>query len=434
MDRKTSFVAALWWVLSAFLLGLCLLLFANKDGGISERENRMLAAFPKAGISEILSGDFMRGLETWCSDGFFAREKVIDCTDGMLSVFSRTTQDDEYLLDDTEERIALLDADVAEGEEDAPEEMEEDGEAPAEPEEEIETAADAPPENRFVLVKNSGRFKHVYSYYEKNRIRLAETLSMIRAVLPEDGSVHYAQVPVTGVAKRWLLQPEIYRGWASTGEETIQALCTQGVVVHNAPALLAPYMIEEKCYLYTDHHWSARGAYHLCMEIMKSQGYPEMPFDEYEYRVNKTGKTFRGEADDLEILSPLQPVKSLVVTNRTQEKEISLMNRKSTTYVAFMNNSRRPWRRVITGYHTGRKALVIGDSFANAFAPYLLPYYDEVHMCDVRHNYYKKAQAGGNVAELVAYWGVDDIYIIMATANGINSKSSQKYLREYFFE
>ena len=110
------------------------------------------------------------------------------------------------------------------------------------------------------------------------------------------------------------------------------------------------------------------------------------------------------------------------------------MNYDSSTYTAYMNNSRRPWRRVITGANTGRRALVICDSFGNAFAPYLLPYYDEVHMTDFRNDYYNKREAGGSIGELMEYHQIDDVYIVTSTANGLRKDNSIVYLRKYLEE
>ena len=129
----------------------------------------------------------------------------------------------------------------------------------------------------------------------------------------------------------------------------------------------------------------------------------------------------------------LLPAHSYVVTHQDTLKEISLMNYDSVTYLAFMNNSRQPWRKVVTGANTGRKCLIICDSFGNDFAPYLLPYYDEVHMTDFRYGYYDKSEAGGTMASLCAYHGIDDIYLVFSTANGLRKDNSIKYLRKFFF-
>ena len=131
------------------------------------------------------------------------------------------------------------------------------------------------------------------------------------------------------------------------------------------------------------------------------------------------------------MLYPLLPVNSLVMSDTDQFTEISLMNYNSTTYRSFMNNTRLPWRKIITGANTGRRALVLCDSFGNAFTPYLLPYYEEVHMADFRKGSYSKSAVGGSIGQMIQKYGIDDVYIVTSTANGLRKDNSIVYLREY---
>jgi len=68
------------------------------------------------------------------------------------------------------------------------------------------------------------------------------------------------------------------------------------------------------------------------------------------------------------------------------------------------------------------------DTYVEAFLaqnlPYLLPYYGTVHMTDLRGSYFDEKEAGGTFRELVAYHGIDDIYVVLSTSNGINSANS----------
>ena len=169
--------------------------------------------------------------------------------------------------------------------------------------------------------------------------------------------------------------------------------------------------------------------------MMKAQGLPVVPYEEYDYKaIRSKARTKKGVRDTFNALYPLLPARSLIVTNRTNETELPLMNYSVPTYRTFMNNTRKPWRRIITGFNTGRKALVICDSFGNAFAPYLLPYYDEVHMADFRKGDFDKKLAGGSMGELMQYFGIDDVYIVTSTANGLRKNNSLIYLRKYLVE
>ncbi|MDD6143195.1 MAG: DHHW family protein [bacterium] len=277
------------------------------------------------------------------------------------------------------------------------------------------------------LIEKSGETSRKYSYTAENVMIFAEALNYLKGLLPEDGEVHYLQVPVAGVGTAVTRRTSIYTAWESTMEEALQTQVVEGVNIHDAPAILNDAMVDKQdIYYYTDHHWTPLGAWYAVNAIMESRGYPTLPFEEYEYlsRIMKRDKA--GREDWLHLLYPLAPTRSTVLKKLTDEDEIAFMNYKSNTYTAYINNSRQPWRRFETGFGSGRKALLISDSFGNVFLPYLLPYYGEVHMTDLRASYFDEQEAGGTFAELLRYHGIDDVYVVLSTSNGINSNNSLK--------
>ena len=82
-------------LLASLTLGLFLLLFAPKDGGVSEAENRYLQAFPELSASAVVSGDFMEQFESYLSDAFPAREKMIALSDALRGVFGEADEQEE---------------------------------------------------------------------------------------------------------------------------------------------------------------------------------------------------------------------------------------------------------------------------------------------------------------------------------------------------
>jgi len=159
---------------------------------------------------------------------------------------------------------------------------------------------------------------------------------------------------------------------------------------------------------------------------MESRGYPTLPYEEYEYFERYIGQDKAGREDRLYLLEPLAPTHSYILKHLTESTEIDFMNREHRGYIAYINNTRLPWRRFTGGFGNDRKALLISDSFGNVFLPYLLPYYSEVHMTDLRDDYYDEKEAGGTFAELMRYHQPDDVYVVLSTANGLNSRNSLK--------
>ncbi|MBR3873069.1 MAG: hypothetical protein IKJ26_02765 [Clostridia bacterium] len=265
----------------------------------------------------------------------------------------------------------------------------------------------------------------IYSYKAENLEIFAKNLNHLKMLLPEDGEVHYLHVPVASVGKRLSVAKSSYTGWESTMEEALQTQVVNGVTVHDVPAILNDALVaKQDIYYYTDHHWTPLGAWYAADAVMQSRGYPSVPYEEYEYLSRRLGKDKVGREDWLHFLYPLAPVHSYVVKNLTDETEIDFMHYKSIKYTGYINNTRTPWRRFDTGFGSSRKALLISDSFGNVFLPYMLPYYGEVHMTDLRGSYFDKKEAGGTFTELLKYHGIDDIYVVLSTSNGINSRNS----------
>ena len=450
MKHKLSFIVALWWVILCLIGGVFLLGTSDKQPRLSESENRMLAGFPKLSAASLASGEFMTGFESFLSDAFFGRDALVRMSDRLLGAFSALSRDDKLAAAANDMENRLQSEGVTSTQTPVPEATVQPAPAdetapPAAGDDDAEDDASAPEgdapltaEHSYLwLRRTDGTNKLLYTYDLDKISAYADTLRLIRTHLPEDGDVFFTQVPLASIANRWTDQQDTYCGWGSTVETMLES-CLAGeehIKVFNTFAILEPHMTEgTPLFYHTDHHWSAEGAYIVLSEMLKSSNRPVVPYDEYEYKAIRSKPNDAGQTDVFNVLYPLLPARSLIVTQRTEETELPLMNYDSSTYTAYMNNSRRPWRRVITGANTGRRALVICDSFGNAFAPYLLPYYDEVHMTDFRNDYYNKREAGGSIGELMEYHQIDDVYIVTSTANGLRKDNSIVYLRKYLEE
>ena len=128
----------------------------------------------------------------------------------------------------------------------------------------------------------------------------------------------------------------------------------------------------------------------------------------------------------MDLMYPLLPAHGNVMRSGTEGEDAPIIVYNNESYTAYLAGGNHMWTKYTTGFDTGRKALVIGDSFTTAFIPYLMPYYDEVHRADPR--YYNSALNGGTVSELIAQYGIDDVYIILSYDNGIDSDMSSKTL------
>ena len=496
--RRGSFLAALWWLVGCFCLGVLLLLLAPRQERFSEQENRMLAGFPSFSPQALASGAFFTGVEDYLSDGFFARADVIEAAEASLEMFNRQTEEQRQMQQEAKTNALLAadaDGSLWEQEEEA---WDEAGARETEPAQPAPSAAPSPVPSaaqaaapsptvapspvsspapsaapsavpsaaqaaapspattaapsavsspapsaapsptpreivplsegeayRLELLVSETEASTVYEYSAANVMTFAKSLNYLKALLPAGGEVHYLQPPVAEVGRRLSVRNSRYIGWRSAMEDALASQVADGVHIYNVPEILnAPLVDKQDIYYYTDHHWTPLGAWYAVEAIMRQRGYPVIPYDAYEYQSRIMRRDQVGREDWLNFLYPLAPTHSYVLTNLTKETEIAFMHYKSTTYTCYINNTRTPWRRFTSGYGSRRRALLISDSFGNVFLPYLLPYYGEVHMTDLRASYFKQSEAGGTFAELLKYHQIDDIYVVLSTSNGVNSKNS----------
>ena len=449
MKNKQAFTAAILWIFALSIAGIFLIFTSEKESRISDAENRMLQGFPELSVKTVFNDEFTTQFEAFLSDSFFERDRVISFTSGLLDSFSMLSKDDEIRIQSEEMEKDLQgvgqfsdeeepsDEDVTENSSDTePVSEEEDDEE--EPSEKITVA----PGEILITDKNSylwyehtdGTVTRQYTYNLSDIATYAQTLKIMQTYLPEDGNILFTQIPLASMAQRWRKQQDSYSGWGSSVEIMLED-CLEGterIHVFSTYDILEPYVCGDTPVFYvTDHHWTAEGAYKVAAEMFKKLNLPVIPYDEYTYKPIRSEKVVDGERDTFNVLYPLTPTHSYIVTNRDKLKEIDLMNYDSTTYRAFMNNTRYPWRKIVTGANTGRRCLVVCDSFGNAFTPYLLAYYDEVHMVDFRSDGYSKREAGGSIGEMMRHHKIDDVYIITSTANGLRKDNSIVYLRKH---
>jgi len=468
MKHKFAFKMTLWWLIVLLILGSSLLLFGEKEDRESLLENRMLAGFPDFSFKSVFTGEFMSGFENYLSDSFFGRSDLVSLSSDVMGIFSSQSTEDLLTMDIGED---------IEGEFDQREEEEEAAPAPAQeaapapvsqpvqpqqtdPAQQTQPGAELSAqvsvgsslntrdetyepldEYNFWMLLTDGGKQLVYSYSPHKIKVLMDGLNAYRAVLPEDGTVHFALVPVAQSANWWTRNTNKFCGWESNAEEYMAALAADGVYIYNGPELLAPGLAAgDYMYYRTDHHWTPRGAYAVASAMLKNQGLPVTRFNDYQYKVNKgfLGSIYsenptaalKAMADDIEIPSSLAPVHSYVVRQLNKEKELEYMANYSN-YLAYLQGTQTPFRRIDTGFSTGRTALLISDSFGNCFAPFLVPYYDQVCMVDLRKGNFTSEAAGYSLGEYMEYYGVDDVYVVLSTASGLNYNYTQEYLLKY---
>ncbi len=468
MKKKFPFIAAYWWCMLLFVLGVSVLFLGNHDGGVSETENRTLQAFPKFSFRSWFDGTFSGELEAYLSDQMPGRDPILKTSNRMLGLFDATSEKDRIL---DQGMIEALD-EMANGHGEETEEQEESIVAqpsapavtpiplPATPTPEatpfddpFATAVPTPIDpavkdtstvRRFSLRRTDGGLSTQFQFGKDAIEKTANSLNAYRGAVPEDGTVVFTYIPYSQDANIWLLDTNRYSGWTSDVEPTLQANVDEGVYVFSTVNELEPHMqAGELCYFKTDHHWAGLGAFYVQRMMMRTFGVPSIAYEDFEYTVHEK---FAGSIsssvhslagysnlyDRLEVPSPLAPARAYVYKNLDQlVKEVRYMEPERVVYAAFLGGTHSPFYVAETGFHTGHGALVICDSFGLAFVPFIAPYYDRVCLVDLRDTHSFVTQGGVGLRKYIEHYGVDDVYFIVSRGCGINNSYMQKTVLKY---
>ena len=283
MRRKLSFLVTLWWIILCGVIGVCMLLFANRSSVISEQENRTLSGFPAFSLDAMRDGEISESFESFLTDQFFLRSELVDGTNALKHLLSALTLDE--LLDAEGEEVFVASNVEAQQEVASPEEPTEQ----IEPQEETLQQEESLPETTTIdsanvwLNHKDGTRTALFTYGKEDLEKAASVLNAYAALLPVGGKLHVLLAPRAQTANKLALHLDSESGWTSEMETALQSLVSTNVVVHNAYDILQNDMLGgEHLYFRTDHHWTARGAYLVADSMLRREGYQTVPLADYK--------------------------------------------------------------------------------------------------------------------------------------------------------
>lgn len=172
----------------------------------------------------------------------------------------------------------------------------------------------------------------------------------------------------------------------------------------------------EEIYYRTDHHWKTLAAFYVYRAWAEKQGYTIPEITDYEIRTvtdhfegtiqSKLGIRTRG--DTIDLFLPLKEITYTVYEAETGKTENSLydhtaLDTKDKYAVYFGGN--KPFLQIRTEAENERKILVIKDSYANCFIPFMLGEFQEIDVLDLRYT-------NQNLSEMIAEGGYTDMLIL----------------------
>ena len=411
----------MWWFIALALIGTLVMFFTPNRERTSQSENRILQNKPAFSFSALFNGTYASQFEDFLSDSIPGRNSLIGVSDRLTGFLSMNTSEDAFFLDTTAKEIEEFQQEngISSETSETPDDDQNDS---TEPDKALEGDA------TLELVRKDGGSTLIFAYPKENVEKVSDNLEQFSQLIPDGGHVYLTFVPFPGIAQRLTGNLEYYVGWRSNKLDMIDNLTSDKIVCIDTLKILEPHVLNGKeLFLYGDHQWNVHGSYYVYCEMIKAQGLTPTPYDEYEYKIvhPNTGSKEAKKKDIFEYLYPNAPSENYRVYEISKLEIIPFMDYNRANNESYLYGNVHPWKKIVTGYHTGRRALVIGDCFDLSMMPFLLPYYDEVHKTDIR---YPKKNLGTTVADMIQRNKIDDVYLIFSEANSVNSQTLRRSL------
>ena len=177
--------------------------------------------------------------------------------------------------------------------------------------------------------------------------------------------------------------------------------------------------MNEYLYFNTDHHWTGKGAYYAYTAFAEQAGFKPLSYDSYEKgRIDNFLGTLYSKTQDVKMAQNPDYVEYCKIpvehTAWRYEKDAAFTPVETTVlaeYATGVNSygvyfhGDQPMFHIKTGNHNGRKIMVIKESYGNAFAPYLIPHYEEVLVVDERY-------CQRNILKVIEEFGINEICFV----------------------
>lgn len=342
MRLKQLKITALLFMLILVVLPIATI-FSKKEEK-SEMENRTLAKFPKLSISTIKDKSFMDGFEDYLSDHFILRINWIELKVDIELMLGKKEINNVYITDDM-----LI--------------------------EKLEEPNYQEMNNSVSAINNLAE-----------RFTNPEFFVMIA---PTSAGIYIDELPNNApqINQKEQVIDYIYGSLSDR---------VSSIDVYNA--LYASK--SEYIYYRNDHHWTSLGTYYAYNVAIQRLGFNPISYD--KFNIEHTNNDFKGtfysktlyngiKADTIDIytMDKSKGIQSMVVNDGSNETEFDTLYDRSyldtkDKYGMFLSEN-NPIVTVKTNVDNEKKLLVIKDSYANSFVPFLSEHYSEITILDLRY-------------------------------------------------
>ncbi len=342
MNRRQSWSIIFLFCILIFGFAAATLLKPEKQ--YSETENRTLQTRPALRLAALASGEFEEDYEDYLTDQFVVRDAWIGIKTNVERALLRTESKDIYFAEDgylIEKHTGVFTTDTA-------------------------------MDNIRLLGQFAAIYEEKFGPEHMTFMVAPNAVDILRDKLPAFASPY---------------DEEKYL-------EKIREALPEGTWF-DASAVLREHSGEE-IYYRTDHHWETLAAFYVYQAWAENQGYKAPEAEDYEIETvtdrfegtiqSKLG--IRTKTDTIEIYRPIEAVSCSVRINGGEETtdsiyEDSALDTKSKYDIFFGGNYAEV--EITTDAGTGRRILVVKDSYAHCFVPFMLQEFDQITMLDIRY-------------------------------------------------
>ncbi len=423
----------IWIVSVAFVALTCVMLFLPRSR-YSELEKRDLAEFPEFSASKLADASYAKELSFWFSDTEPFRDEFMSASMKVRDLIRFSFASDE-------EAISFHKGDSnASGQP-----LSANGEDLEEYENHINADENAKIGGSGIIIVGSGdkvRALNAFGGSATGGEAFANAVSEYQKEMPWV-KVYAMVIPLSSE----FYTPDKAKKVTNPQQPFIKNIYSKlengarGVNAYNA---LAAH-VEEDIYLRTDHHWAPLGAYYAAKEFASAAGVPFKPLSSYTKNVihGYVGSMY-GYSNDIALKKAPEDFvyytpngidytttywiydvnKNYKVTRERKPMDgayfVKYHDGSGAAYSTFMGGDQK-LTRVKTNANTGRKLLVIKDSYGNALPGYLFYSFDEIHIVDFR--YFTR-----NMKKYVRENGITDLVFCVNVFNAYSSSAANKIM------
>ncbi|MBQ9925896.1 MAG: hypothetical protein IJO51_07730 [Clostridia bacterium] len=359
MKSKKAITAAALFLVLLFGISICFLLLPKR--GYSDNENRYLTAKPVFSLESLFSGEFTAQYESYVTDGFPFRDMWISVKSRLDLALGRKDTGGVHITDDGWQIEMFTDID----------------------EEQYE--------------KNLNYLRAAKEFY-------ADKLDSFDVMLiPTAAEVLKDKIgtETPNVDQAALL---------AQAEDLLSADCLAALTPHT----------NQYIYYRNDHHWTSLGAFYCYEALMGDIALPIGQFTQETLSnqflgttFSKTGIWFKQDTIDAYLYGYPTMEHNMdgnVIEGIYDRSYLSVKDK----YSVYLSGNQAV-TKIDTG-NVGDKLILVKDSYANTFVQFLLPYYSEIHVVDLR-------SFGMSLAAYIEQQEIDDM-LVLYNLKGFSEETS----------